>query len=340
MKVLLTGCTAQQASPAAHNRIPTFAGLVHKALVSQGAEVVWTEPSMEMDRDFITLFDRVIVGLVSPGSLVAHYIYPALSVAEVAFRTGRLVLMADAPEPHNLWAGLTSAGQNEGSLVKDFYARRKDFARASESETYSRLQGFVEALTALEWPLTLAPALPWSPEGVLDRHIPNLPPELALELSFDQGLELPLPTTIIEPDPREVWVADAPTSQWTKQVRANISLPIEPLRSSRRDSAADLAERVRASLGTLVTAYRGREPWWTPVVRLSLLQGTPVVSEWRHTSRLGEPWSHLATYVESLDLGARRELAREQEKAYVASLPEFSSEASRLMQTLDTLISV
>lgn len=339
MKVLLTGSTAQQISPAVHERIPTFAGLVYKALVGQGVEVVWVEPHMEMDENFVDLFDLVIVGLVSPGSLAANYIYPALSVAQVAADKGKLVILTDSPEPHKLWAGIQSAVQNEGSLVKDFYARRRDFKAALEPKTYQRLHGFLGALLSVEWPLTLAPRLPWTSELFLSRHIPTLTPERTLGMMFDKGMDLPLASTIIEPEERRTWVADTPTSAWTMQVASTIALPIEPIRTERRDTSADLASRLCGSVGTLVTTYRGREPWWTPVVLLSLLQRTPVVSDWRHTSVLGASWSNLASYVEGLTFDERRDLALGQHAAYEQAVPEFLTESSRLLHALVSIIS-
>lgn len=335
MKVLLTGCTAQQVSVSAHGRIPTFAGLVCKALESQGVDVLWTEPHMEMDQDFISMFDQVIVGLVSPASLAANYLYPALSVASHALASGSLTIMADSPEPNKLWTGMVSTAQNPGSLLKDFHARRRDYRAASEPETAERLQRLIEHLVASQWPSVIAPRLPWSANDFLTGSIPNT--GATLGLSFDRGIEQPLLTPITD---RQIstdskWYADNVDSKWVAGMAATLSHQVLPLRQKRTETLNDLALRIREGIGTLVATYRGSEPWWTPVIALSLHQKTPVVSDWRHTSILGFEWSQLAVVIEEMDEDARRELAIGQVQAYLDSIPDFADESFRLMKFMD-----
>ena len=334
MKVLLTGCTAQHISAAANDRIPTFAGLVRTALESQGAEVIWTEPYMEMNRDFIAMFDSVVVGISSPASVAANHIYPALWVAAMAQESSKLTLMVDSPEPHKLWAGLASVAQNRGTLVKDFYARRKGFREAVAPERQAALQGFVEALVGQEWPLTIAPALPWTDPAFLTRHIPRLAENRSLGLRLDRGLELPLYNLVVESVEQPVWYADAPTSGWTQKVSETLANPTLPLRGNRLETIADIAARVRGSLGLLATIHRGNEPWWSPLYMTTLAQRVPVVSEWRSTYVLGPKWSQLATSVEVLSLPEREDFAKSQLDAYLSAVPEFKDESARLAHSM------
>lgn len=332
--MLLTGCTAQQISPAVHERVPTFAGLVHKALVEQGADVVWTEPVIEMDEDFVSMFDSVVVGLVSPASLAANHLYPALAVARAAHNVNNLLFLLDSPEPHKVWSGILSVVRNKGTLVKDFYARRRSFQKASSPEVYKSLQGFLETLTVEEWPSTIFPTLPWSSESRLLRHIPNLSSDKAVPLQFDRGLDLPLPNPLVPVEQKLVWYADNSDTEWVSKLANTLTFPIETLRKDRYETSVNLAERLRGSIGTLATTYRSGEPWWTPLISLSLLNKVPVVSDWRHTYVLGEAWRHLASSIEQMSFDEREQTAKEQFSLYIEAVPEFSSEASKLVTLL------
>jgi hypothetical protein len=62
---------------------------------------------------------------------------------------------------------------------------------------------------------------------------------------------------------------------------------------------------------------------------------TPVVTDWRESSALGEPWTYLATYVEDLATDQRAELARAQMEAYIASIPSRRDATVDLYGALD-----
>lgn len=287
-----------------------------------------------MDQDFVSMFDRVVVGLASPASVAANHIYPALWVASLAHKFSKLTIMVDTPEPHKLWSGLTSAAQNRGTLVKDFYARRKGFREAVVSERQAVLQGFVEALVVEEWPLTVAPALPWTDTEFLTRHIPRLADSRSLGLKFDEGLDLPFYNPMVEPTEHKIWYADSSASSWTQRVAGTLSHPVQSLRQNRMDTIVDVSNRIRGSLGLLATTHRGNEPWWTPTIMIALSQRVPVVSEWRYTSLLGPEWSQLAASVELMTFEDRREFAREQAKIYSKAVPKFSEESALLVRAM------
>lgn len=334
LRILITGCTSQHISTSAHERIPTFAGLLHDSLREAGEIVVWSEPSMEMDRKFVSMFDKVIVGLVSPTSIAANRIYAALSVAEHAWSHGNLVLLADSPEPHRLWSGITSSYSNYDSLAKDFYARRKDYIAATEQKTYARILEFLGALTHSEWPETIFPELPWSVRDVVERGIPNLPSSKAIGLSFDRRIELPPPKTLTPIEDTGLWSADSDTSAWVTKTAATLALPVAPVKVGRLDDLTSLEGRLRGSVGTLISTYRGGSAWWTPLIAISLLSSTPVVTDWRLTSPLGDEWSHLPSTVETLDTSSRIRLAETQYKSYMEHTPSGDAELERLFNAL------
>lgn len=287
-----------------------------------------------MDRDFISMFDSVIVGLASPASVAANHIYPALWVASLAYESLKLTIMTDTPEPHKLWAGLVSVAQSPGTLVKDFYARRKGFREAVQPKRLAALQGFVEALSGQEWPPVVAPALPWTEEGFLTRHIPMLPEGRSVGLRLDRGIDLPFYNPIAESVDKRIWYADSTTSNWAARITGTLAYPVEPVRANRKDTASELAGRLRGSLGLLLTTYRSNEAWWSPLVMLALSQRAPVVSDWRHTGVLGGAWSCLPVTIESMSIDEREQFAKEQMSAYLDASPGFAEEAAKLLQLI------
>ena len=108
MKVLITGCTAQQASSKTALRTPTFSTLIAQALKDGGASVSIAEPSIYMSKEALQEYDTVLVGVAPPTSLSANKIYPAFSVASKAREIGNLALFLDAPEQYKLQSSLKS----------------------------------------------------------------------------------------------------------------------------------------------------------------------------------------------------------------------------------------
>jgi len=62
---------------------------------------------------------------------------------------------------------------------------------------------------------------------------------------------------------------------------------------------------------------------------------TPVVTDWRESSALGESWTYLASHIEDLALDQRIELARQQMEAYIASIPSRRDATVDLYGALD-----
>jgi len=337
MRVLLTGCTSQHVSKSINDRIPTFAGLLKKALTGASNDVVWIEPSMSMDEEYVSSFDLVIVGLVSPNSLVANYLYPALSVAEHAYRSGNLVLMTDAPEPQRLWAGLVAVSASPESLLKALYARRKDYDKACAPEVEKRLKGFIQALTSDEWPLTIAPSFPWTDPTFLTRHIPTLTQERSAGINLDSMINI---GSLPDADEGSYWCAEAPVTPWSTKMSKTLALPVVPLKQDRADDMPVIVERLRGSIGTLVSTHRGGEPWWTPAVSISLKAYTPVISDWRATEHLGWIWSMLPANIEEMSLEVRRDLATQQAASYKSNTLDSMRSMAALMSVLKTAVPV
>ena len=141
MKILLTGCSASQASESLNSRLPTFPGLLKAALSYAGHDVVFDSPSMSTTKKDLETYDYVVVGLSAPTSVSSYRLYGALSTIDQAKEVTNLVYLVDAPEPHKLWNGIRALAKKKEEIVKPFYSRRPDYDRASDPKELSRIHG-------------------------------------------------------------------------------------------------------------------------------------------------------------------------------------------------------
>jgi hypothetical protein len=322
MKVLITGATAQQASQKTALRVPTFASLMARSLADSGATVNFTEPSIEMDKQYLAEYDVVLVGVAPPTSLSANKLYPAFAIADRAREIGNLALFLDAPEPFKLQASLKSCYLNISDIQKDFYSRRKNFQDMGSNPKFAaEVYNFIEFLYKRQWPVTLYSALPWSHSGAITSVIPNIDESRLFGINLDVQI-LKDSNNILTFDKQETfWTCDAPKTKWSSSISRTLQYPVIPIRQNKWEDRSQIEARMSSSIGTLISVHRALEPWWSPFVAQSLSLGKPVVTDWRYSSSLGTAWSHLASTVEEMSPPQRGELAREQRVAYLASLP-------------------
>lgn len=335
MRILITGSTSAHVSQAAHSRWPTFAGILRDSLTADGNDVEWIPPSVFMDSDYIMSFDRVLVGLTSPASLAAHYVYGALSVIGHAMASDKLSLFLDAPEPHRVAAGLSQASSDSSLLTKSLYGRRKEYAQACVSSVSERLAQTVRALCLEPWPLTVAPSLPWTPSDILQRHLPNVSSDSSLLVCPDICL-LSESGIVSRPDAvGDFWVVDDVKSSWSRKVSKTVGGRLVSVRGSRSESNEETLRRLSAGVGAMLSTYRGGDPWWTPLGVQTLLRGVPVVTDWRLTEGLGKCWTHLPYQVEEMSADARHALAETQFESYQNMLRSSTRLLTNMMSMLN-----
>lgn len=322
MKVLITGTTAQQASQKTALRVPTFASLMTQSLVEAGVEVNFTEPSIGMDKRYLSEYDVVLVGVAPPTSLSANKLYPAFAAANRAREIGNLALFLDAPEPYKLQASLKSCYLNISDIQKDFYSRRKNYKEmTSNPELASEVYSFIEFLYKKPWPVTLFSALPWSHPGAITSVIPNIDESRLFGINLDVQLFKDSNNITNSAAQETFWTSDSPKTKWSSALERTLQYPVVPIRQNKWESGPEIEARMSNSIGTLISVHRALEPWWSPFVARSLALGKPVVTDWRYSSTLGVSWSCLASTVEEMSPIERGRLAYEQRISYLASLP-------------------
>jgi hypothetical protein len=338
MKVLITGCTAQQASNKTASRTPTFSALLAKALEDGGAFVEVVEPSTLITSQQLEEYDSVLVGIAPPTSLSANKVYPAFAIANRARKIGNLSLFIDAPEQYKLQASLKSVALNVADLSKEFYQRRKSYSHLiADIDFRNEVREFNEFLYSERWPTTFYPAFPWSTPESIHKYLVHTDSENMIPVMVDSYL---LRAPYVQPKAASgvgYWTCDNPTTKWSKAVTATLRNDVVATRGSRWEEQESTLERIKKSVGTIVSVYRNNEPWWSPALAQSLSVGVPVVTDWRYTSSMGVEWSHLASSIEEMSDDERFNLAHLQKESYIGRIMSWEQTSEHLLQTINLL---
>jgi hypothetical protein len=329
MKILLTGCTAQQASQKISDKFPTFSSTLQEMLLSNH-DVDLLNPSQELIES-VESYDAVIVGLAPLTSLSANKIYPAFALANRAREAGNLLLSVDAPEPHKIQASINSYKSGKVDLLKNFYSRRKNYYHLINDKSFRKdFFQFVDFLSDEEWPSVLYPALSWQGSSVVSGALINVDRSNLHGIHIDSFL-MKSDATVPPSEDIETpyWVCDAPDTRWARTTQKTLSYSTLPIRT-RSDSSESIEERLSFATAALVSVYRSEDPWWSPLLSRALNVSVPVVTEWRYSSILGESWSLLGSDVEALDREGRISLAEEQRKTYIDSLIDTETTRSQI----------
>jgi len=324
MKVFITGCTAPQSSKNSNEKNPSFAGIINTALLELGCEVVWEDPSVKMNKEYLSQFDSVLVGIASPTNVISHRIYGALSVINHASELGILSLFVDTPEPHKLFAGIREVYHNPKALVKDFYSKKREYNLALEPDNFANIFAGLSKLYIDAWPTVLIPSYPWSDRGALSKYIPNVDNSKLFLISPDSAL-LELQHYRSIPVSGDYWCVDNSKTAWSQMTSKSLVLRTENYRSSKWESNADVLGRLHDSVGALISTYKDGNSWWLPSLSQALFVGVPAVTDWRHTGHMGPQWAMLPSGVEAMTSDKRLELARSQKEIYLENLPSWHS---------------
>lgn len=324
MKVFVTGCTASHASKNANEKNPSFAGIINTALSELGCDVTWEDPSVKMDKEYLSQFDSILVGVASPTNVISHRIYGALSVINHASELGTLSLFIDTPEPHKLFAGIREIYHSPKSLVKEFYSKKREYSLALEPEYFQNIFSGLSKLYVDAWPTTIIPSYPWSNQNNISKYIPNIDNSKLFLISPDAAL-LELQHYRSAPVSGDYWCADNLKTNWTQSTSKLLTLKSENYRSSKWETNSAVLGRLHDSVGALISTYKDGNPWWLPSLSQALYVGVPAVTDWRHTTYMGERWSYLPSTIEGMDPNQRLELARGQKEIYMEHLPSWHS---------------
>lgn len=331
MKVLVTGSTAQQGSPRTANKAPTFSGLLVKALRDGGVDVDFQEPYKSIK---VEEYDTVVVGIAPLTSISASKVYPALYLANQARKAGNLVMLLDAPEVHKTQASIKTCALNLSDLTKSFYAKRRSYSDLVEDKSFSsEVFEMISYLYEEKWPTTIMPSLPWTDKEKSLSFLPNVDGKNAVWINPDSSL-LKAPYSPETMSRKNYWTCDSPKTNWAISTISNLTKDVVQTRKNGWELEYETLDRIKYSLGTLVSTYRSGEAWWSTVLAQSLALNVPVVTDWRLTSYLGPEWSHLAAHVESMSDDDRHELAVSQKVSYLKAISTWEEVVARSLKSV------
>jgi hypothetical protein len=337
MKVLVTGFTASQCSENANNRLSTFTGLFKDALDEIKCDVTWKKPQLTMSKEYLDQYDLIVVGIASPQSLAANYVYAGLWVASQAKDLGKLRLIVDAPDPYWIWSGIRDCNDNPQKLFKPFYASRRNYLEAQDPRYSEPIYSFLKHLYTERWVKTIVPSIPWFSKEVVSNAIKNIQTEDIIGICYDREI-IDASLDRIEPSYGKYWCADAPNSNWTKKVIKNLIYEVLPVRSNKYSDSVEVLNRIENSIGTLISTYKNNDPWWSIAISQSIAAGVPVVTDWRHTSWVGAEWASLPSTVEEMSPNQRLIVAQSQKNFYRDATPSREESLQKTAEALDNQI--
>jgi hypothetical protein len=315
-------------------RTVSFTSLLYDAFESLGHEVFLTRPHLNYTKDYLDQYDLIFVGLASPSSLSAHYSYGAFAIANKAKELGKLRLIIDAPEPQKIKTTIRDFYTGTDDFYKDFYSKRVQYDKASTPENKEQILAFVDYLHNEKWPQTYVPSMPWFSKKFIIDSLPNLDESAVVPLCFDRAL-IDESEDRISPVYTSYWCADNPKSAWTKKISNSLTLPIYNTRNNNYSTNEMVIDKMKNSVGTLISTYKGGDAWWSIAISQSLIAGVPVVTEWRHTAELGAEWAYLPSTIEEMSPEERRIVAQNQKDFYREAVPSYTDSLEKTARALD-----
>lgn len=321
-QIFITGSTASQCSVEAQRRNVKFSSMLNRALNISGHNSFIDIPSVEMTLEDVSKYDSVIVGLSPFTSMSSHRIYGALHTLGLALDAGNAKILLDAPDPYLVFKSFRSVISNPSILTKRNYSSRSQYSSVvSDSKVRNKIMETIEVVANTSIP-TIVPNSSYFEVNRLDYGMPESNNDMDLiNLNLDAMWNQVFNASGSQ---SKYWSSDDAKSFWSTSVEKTLSKPVLALKRTAYDTEYEYVERLKNSYGFLVPTYKNNLPWWSPNIMLSLSHGTPVFSDWRLTSIMGEYWSSLPVYAETLTVEEKIEYARAQIMSYLEITPDWA----------------
>jgi hypothetical protein len=334
--VFITGMTAPQCSPNLIQRSASFSGEVYSALSDTGVDVTIGAPSADMTAEYLTAFDKVIVGVSPILSLTANYAYGALSVISTLINTdpSRLVLAIDTTDPGSIRRNLTAVDRSFLSLFKPLYSARKEHSRIFEDKrALAKVEKAVEFLL-YEWhTVTLYPSTPFAGSQEVESLLFGMARGNLRGVNLD-AFRLREPRTTSSNLSHSTWCVDNDKTKWFKSVSSTMKNDYVLMKQNKGSSDIDVDMVMRSCIGAIISPGPSGAPWWSRRYSQAMQHGLPICTEWRYSSALGEEWAAIPASIEHMSAEDRRELADAQRSSYLSSVKDPENAIWHLLQTI------
>ena len=314
MKILFTGMASHHTKPSTN--VTFFRTLSER--VETFATVDWAVPSVTWDKDYFTEYDYVVVGLTPPTSPSANKMYGAMNVINIMYDSPKLIMVVDHPQLWQYKHSFNSIDANPLSVFSGFYSKRREYSLAK-----SKIEILVEAnnkLLTKQWPTTLYPALPWDSSRNIDKLLGLFAKDSLVPVNLDSFLLTS--DESVEAKVGSYWVSDQTKSAWLQSLSKLLTRPVRPMSGSKTTSDSDALEAIKESFAVLLAPQdRSVGVWWSYRLIQALNSGTPVLSDWKETQKLGPEWCLLGYDLENQTKTDIVNIAKLQKKSYISNIP-------------------
>lgn len=330
-KIFLTGTSGTYASPSSNDRSLNFAGVLNKALTFSGHGVTWASPSVHTQTEDLKDYDSVMVGISSLTSLNSDRAYGALNLINKLWGSDKLVLFVDTPSPSQIEVSLNAILTNPESITKPFFSFRKDYdSVSSDPSIVKSLISGIEFLKNEEWGTTIYPKLPWRQQS--DFRLSSNAKSKIAGINLDSFL---IKDESLSEDVSSKWVIDNDKTKWSNMVVPTLALPTVPMKVDRSWGNLMVYENIRGAWGALISPDNKDGTWWNYRYIQALNAGTPIVTGWQESRFMGEVWSLLGPYLESVSPERRNLIALAQKESYLSYIPSKERAIYELIETLN-----
>jgi hypothetical protein len=323
--------SAPQTSTILNKRALTFSGVLANTLRDAGHHVIQCEPDVTWERYDLEHNDVVLVGISPLTSVTANHAYGALNIIERMASSDKLRLFIDAPRPSQITASLRAIDSKPEDLTKEFYTNRKGYQHALAEENTERFMRVVKFLLNEDWPDTIFPMLPWQQISDIASQLPAGAGSYLKGVNLDSLLAKSVKRNSSTRGTR--WVAEMPESNWTGKVAKTLENPIVPMKEHKGLADEDIEDAIHESLGSLIGPYR-EGTWWSYRYIQSLNSMTPIATDWKESSSIGQAWNVLAPTIESMSQSERDLLSTMQRIEYLDKVPTKQQALSSLEDLL------
>lgn len=318
--IAISGMTASQSSEKSFHRSATFASVLSDILEEQNISVHFIEPSVFLKKSDLKQYDAVLIGVAPILSLAANKAYGALHMINILKNDDRLRLFVDAPEPSKIRTSLRAIDRNSDDIVKQFYASRKHYSDVTGNvKVMDSVLGGAKALLS-QWDYTtLYPSTPFIDNARVEKDLFGEVKNTMLGLQIDSSLIKRI-TNHFATTRNNSWAVDNRKAKWFKTLEKSLANPIVDMKKNKGTTDSDVYELIADSSGAIVSMSDDGMLWWNYRTAQALNSETPVFSDWKTTSVIGDSWSLLPSKVEDMDYVDIYELAVTQRKQYLSAL--------------------
>lgn len=312
----------------------SFTGAIAKILEDSGHNVEWGVPPVSATKKNFDKYDVIIAGVAPPMSITSNNAYGALNAIDVLWNDERLKLLIDSPHPESISANLRAVDRDSARMFSDFYTQRRQYGEViSNSKVRERLVSATDKLLNSAWPTTLFPTMPWSDMSVISSKLPKSAQMSLASLCIDSyflSSVAPLSSSTVT----NSWAIESRATKWLLSTLSSLTFPVVQMKPTRFANDSTVSNVLSTSYGALISPNDDGTIAWSYRWVQAMNSGTPIVSDWKITSRIGSSWSHLAAGVEEMSLIDRFELSVSQMAEYSESIPS----KNLVVQTLQTTL--